>query len=67
VFELTPDTVSVWELAEGITRGLVRVNVFVNVMLRDEVVALRRVQNDPPSAITVVDGSVRALKPELVR
>ena len=67
MFEVTPETVSVWELAGGITRGLVRVNVFVSVMLRDEVVALRSVQNDPPSAISVEAGRVSALNPELVR
>jgi hypothetical protein len=67
VFEVAPETVSVWELAGGITRGLVKDNVLVSVILRDEVVAFRSVQNAPPSAIAVEDGSVSALKPEFVR
>jgi hypothetical protein len=67
VFEVTLLTTSVWEFAGGITRGLVRDRVLVSVILRDEFVALRSVQNDPPSAIAVEDGRVSALNPELVR
>jgi hypothetical protein len=66
VFEVTPEITSVVEFAVGMTRGLVRDNVFVSVMLRLVVVALRRDQRFPPADVAVVAGSVIALNAELV-
>lgn len=61
--EMTNDT----ELDGGIINGLVRDNVFVSVILSVFVVALRNVQNLPPSAVAVEAGKVNALNPVFVR
>ncbi len=66
MFEVTPEITSVVEFADGMTSGLVRDNVFVSVMLRLVVVALRRDQRLPPAEVAVDAGSVTALNAELV-
>ncbi len=64
--EVTPEIVSVEEFPEGMTNGLVRDSVFVSVMARFPVVALRSNQKFPPAEVAVDEGSVTALNPELV-
>ncbi len=66
MFEVRPETTSVVEFADGITRGLVRDSVFVNVTLRFVVVAFRRDQKLPPAVVAVDAGRVIALNAELV-
>lgn len=61
--DITKDT----ELEGGMTNGLVRDNVFVNVILNVLAVGLRNVQNLPPSAVAVEDGNVKALNPVLLK
>jgi hypothetical protein len=66
VFEVRAEITSVVEFAEGMTSGLTRVNVFVNVILKFVVVALRRDHRFPPAVVAVDEGSVIALNAEFV-
>jgi hypothetical protein len=67
VFDVDPEIARVTAFDEGMVRGLVRESVFVNVILRKVLVALRSVQKRPPSDVAVEAGSVTALNPEFVR
>ena len=67
VFEVEPDIVNVAAFWEGIVSGLINVNVLVIVIDKYVPVLFRRVQKDPPSVVTVLAGSVRALNALLVR
>lgn len=66
MFDAAPEIAKVVELDGGITCGLASVNVFVSVMLKYELVALRTDQKFPPFEVAVETGKVNALNPELV-
>lgn len=67
MLEVTPETAIVNEFAGAIVTGLVKFKLLVKVILKCELLALRRTQYLPASEVAVEDGKVTALNPELVK